>query len=238
MMLRQGWGMRPSGLRGNGFVGRDPLATGEAIGYDVVGIEGLVEFALLAVAQDGGFDGGERRGVVSGGEEVCHDLGPEAGEGFMIAGVFGVLAADGEVVEWDAFAHPAEGVGGAVFSGVEGADGDVRGVGPVGFGESAGFPLMDEGAESGVGGEEWVGWKHGLLFSRIGGNRNFTEARHTFKPWGMEERERLGFEIVAAVERACASLERGQEAAQWGAGAPPAELELRPTQISLLLLVA
>ena len=154
MMLRQGWGMRPSGLRGNGFVGRDPLATGEAIGYDVVGIEGLVEFALLAVAQDGGFDGGERRGVVSGGEEVCHDLRP------------------------------------------------------AGFGESAGFPLMDEGAESGVGGEEWVGWKHGLLFSRIGGNRNFTEVRHTFKPWGMEERERLGFEIVAAVERACASLAR------------------------------
>lgn len=47
-----------------------------------------MDFAFLAVAVDGGFDCGERSGEGAGLDEVCDDVGPKAGEGFVIAGVF------------------------------------------------------------------------------------------------------------------------------------------------------
>ena len=105
-----------------------------AVFHHVEGIKRFVEFTLLAVLEDGGMDGVEVRGEGLRGDEVCNDVGPKAGEGFVITGVFGILAADGHVVERNAFAHLAERFRRTNCGGVKSAGGDVGGVGPLLFG--------------------------------------------------------------------------------------------------------
>ncbi len=75
---------------------RNPFA---AVGDDVERIVFFVEFALLAVLENGSIkqaarlDGGESRWELGSGDEIADDGGPEAGERFVGAAVFSVLAA-------------------------------------------------------------------------------------------------------------------------------------------------
>ncbi len=100
----------------------------------------FVQFSFLAEAENGGLDGGEGGGEVLGGDEIADDGGPEAGEGFVVAAVFGVLPAGGDVVGRNAQAHALQRFFRAKLSRIKGANGDVGGVSPVGFGQSMVFP--------------------------------------------------------------------------------------------------
>ena len=58
----------------------------------------------------------------------------------MVSAVFGILAAYRDIIKRNAGAHPKERFGVAEFSRVEGANGDVRGVSPLGSRQGARLP--------------------------------------------------------------------------------------------------
>ena len=102
-----------SKLPRNGDIGRNPYTARVAVVDDIECIKRFVEFAFLAVTENSGFDGGKGRMILTRGDEVTDNFRPKASEGFVVATVFGVLAANGDVVKRDAFAHAAEGFGGS-----------------------------------------------------------------------------------------------------------------------------
>lgn len=99
---------------------------------------------MRAVASDSVADGFEAAFFLRKGFGDAED--PEAGEGFVIAGGFGVLASGGGIVFANGGAETVES-GGGVFVNPGGGDGDVGGVGPLLFGEGSSGEGGDEGGE-------------------------------------------------------------------------------------------
>ncbi len=62
---------------------------------------------LFAKALDHCFNSGEGRRKFTPSESVADDLGPKAGQGFVVAAIFGVLAAYGCVIDRNALLHAA-----------------------------------------------------------------------------------------------------------------------------------
>ena len=86
------------------------------------------------------------------GVDAVEELDPEDGDGLVVSGGFGVLAAYGLVVATDAEAHAVEGGGFAELMDVAGAGEEMGCVGPAVFGERAGFEGVEECVSFGLGG--------------------------------------------------------------------------------------
>ncbi len=99
-------------LRGNGDIGRNPHAARVVVVDDIKCIKRFVEFTFLAVTENGGFHGSKGRVILTHSDKVTDNFRPQTSERFVVATVFGVFAANGDVVKRDAFAHAAEGFGG------------------------------------------------------------------------------------------------------------------------------
>jgi hypothetical protein len=89
-------------------------------------------------------DGGEAGREVTGADGFADDAGPEAGERFVVAAGCGVGGTDGFVVMDDARPGKFQCTLRRMFVGQAGGDGDVSGVGPGRFRQSAGLPLAED----------------------------------------------------------------------------------------------
>jgi len=116
------------------LVGCHPFATGAAISHNVIRIEILVKFALLAETQHCALDGGESGGKDRGAQKITNDIGPETGERLVISSICCILATYRQVIKRNADAHAAQSFGMAEFSRIKGTHRYVRGVGPLDLG--------------------------------------------------------------------------------------------------------
>jgi len=142
------------------------LAAGAAIVNDIERVEGAEGAAVVAEFIDGVADGFEAGREVASADGFADEIGPEASECFVVAAGLGVGGADGFVVMDDAGAGEFEGAVGRMIEGQAGSYGNVSGVGPGRFGQSAGLPLMKKMIEGVVAFEEWmgvvIGWAGGF----------------------------------------------------------------------------
>lgn len=128
-------------------VGFAPVEAGGGVFDYVAGVPGVVEGALFAVGGDGELGGFKPSGWLMGEEQMRDDSEPEAGEGFVVAGGGGVLAADGFIEGADAGTD--EGQDGVIAGDVKipGRGGYVGAVGPFRFIEGAGLEVVEEAVE-------------------------------------------------------------------------------------------
>lgn len=125
-------------------VGSDPLSPCANVFHHIESVIAAKKRAVVAKAAERGTDKFEARRKPARAQEVRDQVTPETGQRFVIAAVIGIRGAHASVVVDDAGANLLQSFVDRVVEEMTSSDGNVGGVGPFAFGESAGTPLIKE----------------------------------------------------------------------------------------------